>query len=150
MPFTYGELQAEMDMINRAYIEVMMGGDAKGRVFTFPIPTYNMTPDFDWEHPNTDLLFEMTAKYGLPYFQNFARAHRSDRARPDVAATRWPGGLPCPARRREPDADTDAFPRQVDGTRSYSRHRVRGRRLHGEAIQCSGIAGAREALFRGL
>jgi len=71
MPFTYGELQAEMDMINRAYIEVMMAGDAKGRVFTFPIPTYNMTPDFDWDHPNSDMLFEMTAKYGLPYFQNF-------------------------------------------------------------------------------
>ena len=71
MPFTYGELQAEMDMINRAYIEVMMEGDAKGRVFTFPIPTYNITDDFPWDHPNTDLLFEMTAKYGLPYFQNF-------------------------------------------------------------------------------
>ena len=71
MPFTYGELQAEMDMINRAYIDVMMTGDALGRVFTFPIPTYNITPDFDWDHPNTDLLFEMTAKYGLPYFQNF-------------------------------------------------------------------------------
>src|SRR5665647_1107558 len=69
--FTYGDLQAEMDMINRAYIEVMMAGDAKGRVFTFPIPTYNMTPDFDWDHPNSDMLFEMTAKYGLPYFQNF-------------------------------------------------------------------------------
>ncbi len=71
MPFTYGELQAEMDMINRAYIEVMMAGDAKGRVFTFPIPTYNITKDFPWESPNADLLFEMTAKYGLPYFQNF-------------------------------------------------------------------------------
>lgn len=71
MPFSYGDLQAEMDMINRAYIEVMMAGDAKGRAFTFPIPTYNITPDFDWDHPNTDLLFEMTAKYGLPYFQNF-------------------------------------------------------------------------------
>ena len=71
MPFTYGELQTEMDMVNRAYIEVMMAGDAKGRVFTFPIPTYNMTPDFDWNHPNSALLFEMTAKYGLPYFQNF-------------------------------------------------------------------------------
>ncbi len=69
--FTYGELQAEMDMINRAYIEVMMEGDADGRVFTFPIPTYNMTRDFDWESPNAKLLFEMTAKYGLPYFQNF-------------------------------------------------------------------------------
>ena len=71
MPFAYGELQPEMDMVNRAYIEVMMAGDAKGRVFTFPIPTYNMTPDFEWDHPNSTLLFEMTAKYGLPYFQNF-------------------------------------------------------------------------------
>ncbi len=71
MPFNYGDLQFEMDLINRAYIEVMMEGDAKGRVFTFPIPTYNITPDFDWHHPNTELLFEMTAKYGLPYFQNF-------------------------------------------------------------------------------
>lgn len=70
-PFTYGELQAEMDMINRAYIEVMMKGDAKGRVFTFPIPTYNMTPDFDWDSPNALRLFDMTARYGLPYFQNF-------------------------------------------------------------------------------
>ncbi len=71
MPFAYGDLQAEMDMINRAYIEVMMQGDAKGRAFTFPIPTYNITRDFDWAHPNTERLFEMTAKYGLPYFQNF-------------------------------------------------------------------------------
>jgi len=69
--FTYGDLQAEMDMVNRAYIDVMMGGDAAGRVFTFPIPTYNITKDFDWEHPNCEALFEMTAKYGLPYFQNF-------------------------------------------------------------------------------
>ncbi|WP_353149827.1 ribonucleoside triphosphate reductase [Pollutimonas bauzanensis] len=69
--FTYGELQAEMDMINRAYIEIMMAGDAKGRVFTFPIPTYNITEDFDWYSPNAELLFEMTARYGLPYFQNF-------------------------------------------------------------------------------
>lgn len=69
--FTYGELQTEMDMINRAYIEVMTKGDAKGRVFTFPIPTYNITHDFPWESENADLLFEMTAKYGLPYFQNF-------------------------------------------------------------------------------
>ena len=71
MPFTYGELQAEMDLINRAYIEVMTAGDAKGRVFTFPIPTYNITPDFPWESENAGLLFTMTAKYGLPYFQNF-------------------------------------------------------------------------------
>ncbi len=71
MPFTYGELQEEMDMINRAYIEVMTTGDAKGRVFTFPIPTYNMTPDFPWESENAERLFAMTARYGLPYFQNF-------------------------------------------------------------------------------
>jgi len=71
MPFSYGDLQEEMDMINRAYIDVMMAGDAKGRVFTFPIPTYNITEDFDWHSPNAELLFEMTAKYGLPYFQNF-------------------------------------------------------------------------------
>lgn len=71
MPFTYGELQAEMDMINRAYIEVMIKGDAKGRVFTFPIPTYNITPDFDWTSENATRLFDMTARYGLPYFQNF-------------------------------------------------------------------------------
>ena len=70
-PFTYGELQAEMDLINRAYIAVMTAVDAKGRVFTFPIPTYNITKDFDWAHPNTEALFEMTARYGLPYFQNF-------------------------------------------------------------------------------
>ncbi|MBQ8677078.1 MAG: ribonucleoside triphosphate reductase [Alphaproteobacteria bacterium] len=70
-PFTYGELQEEMHMINKAYMEVMMKGDIKGRPFTFPIPTYNMTPDFPWEDENTELLFEMTAKYGLPYFQNF-------------------------------------------------------------------------------
>lgn len=69
--FTYGDLQAEMDTINRAYIEVMMEGDADGRVFTFPIPTYNMTKDFDWESDNARALFDMTAKYGLPYFQNF-------------------------------------------------------------------------------
>ena len=71
MPFTYGDLQAEMDLINRAYIEVMSAGDAKGRVFTFPIPTYNITADFPWESENAQRLFEMTAKYGLPYFQNF-------------------------------------------------------------------------------
>ena len=71
MPFTYGDLKPEMDMINRAYIEIMTEGDANGRLFTFPIPTYNITPDFPWDDKNSDLLFEMTAKYGLPYFQNF-------------------------------------------------------------------------------
>lgn len=71
MPFSYGDLQLEMDMINRAYIEVMAAGDSKNRVFTFPIPTYNITRDFDWESENAQLLFDMTARYGLPYFQNF-------------------------------------------------------------------------------
>ncbi|HPO06183.1 MAG TPA: ribonucleoside triphosphate reductase, partial [Candidatus Gracilibacteria bacterium] len=69
--YTFGELQKEMDMINKAYLMIMTKGDARGRIFTFPIPTYNITPDFNWEGENTDLLFEMTAKYGLPYFQNF-------------------------------------------------------------------------------
>jgi len=74
MPFAYGDLAPEMAMINRAYIEVMTAGDAKGRVFTFPIPTYNITRDFDWDSPNAGLLFAMTAKYGLPYFQNFVNS----------------------------------------------------------------------------
>ncbi|MEE1651813.1 ribonucleoside triphosphate reductase [Brachybacterium sp. J144] len=69
--FAYGDLQAEMDLINRAFLEVMSGGDADGRAFTFPIPTYNITPDFDWEGENVEAIFAMTAKYGLPYFQNF-------------------------------------------------------------------------------
>ena len=69
--FTYGDLQAEMDLVNRAFIEVMSRGDADGRPFTFPIPTYNITRDFDWESENTRALFDMTARYGLPYFQNF-------------------------------------------------------------------------------
>jgi ribonucleoside-triphosphate reductase len=71
MPFKYGDLELEMELINRAYIEVMTTGDAKGRVFTFPIPTYNVTHDFPWDSKIADALFEMTAKYGLPYFQNF-------------------------------------------------------------------------------
>ena len=74
MPFAYGDLQTEMDLINRAYIDVMTTGDAKGRVFTFPIPTYNITKDFPWESENAQLLFDMTAKYGLPYFQNFVNS----------------------------------------------------------------------------
>lgn len=67
----YGELQAEMDLINRAFIAVLTEGDADGRPFTFPIPTYNITRDFDWDSENAQALFTMTAKYGLPYFQNF-------------------------------------------------------------------------------
>jgi len=69
--FTFGELQKEMDVINAAFIEVMTNGDAKGRTFTFPIPTYNVGKDFKWEDPKNLPLFEMTAKYGTPYFQNF-------------------------------------------------------------------------------
>jgi anaerobic ribonucleoside-triphosphate reductase len=68
---TYGDYQAEMDMINRAFLELMVAGDLHGRVFTFPIPTYNLTDDFDWDSPNARLLFEATAKYGIPYFQNY-------------------------------------------------------------------------------
>ena len=75
--FTYGDLQEEMDTINRAFIAVMSRGDSLGRVFTFPIPTYNITKDFPWEHPNTAPLFEMTAKYGIPYFQNFVNSDLS-------------------------------------------------------------------------
>lgn len=71
MPFSYGDLQPEMDLINRAFIEVMAGGDTNGRIFTFPIPTYNITEDFPWECENAERLFAMTATYGLPYFQNF-------------------------------------------------------------------------------
>lgn len=71
MPFTYGDLQKEMDLINKAYIEVMGEGDLKGRVFTFPIPTYNICSDFPWDSDNATALFALTAKYGLPYFQNF-------------------------------------------------------------------------------
>jgi len=71
---TYRDFQGEMDTINRAFAEVMMQGDAKGRVFTFPIPTYNITADFDWDNPNLDLIWKMTGKYGTPYFSNFVNS----------------------------------------------------------------------------
>ena len=71
---TFKEFKKEMDMFNRAFLEVMLDGDAKGRVFTFPIPTYNITKDFDWDNPNLDLLWEITAKYGIPYFANFVNS----------------------------------------------------------------------------
>ena len=74
---TYGEFQNEMDLINRAFAEVMMEGDAKGRVFTFPIPTYNITKDFDWDNPNLEMLWQMTGKYGIPYFSNFVNSDMS-------------------------------------------------------------------------
>jgi len=69
--FTYGDCRSEMDMINKAFIQLMLEGDANGRGFAYPIPTYNITRDFDWDSPNAKLLFEMTAKFGTPYFQNF-------------------------------------------------------------------------------
>lgn len=68
---TYKEFQPELDLFNEAFLQVMSEGDAKGRVFTFPIPTYSITKEFDWENPNMDGLWEMTAKYGVPYFSNF-------------------------------------------------------------------------------
>jgi len=71
---TYGDFQAEMDMFNKAFLEVMIEGDAKGRVFTFPIPTYNITKDFEWDNPNLNYLWEATAKYGIPYFSNFVNS----------------------------------------------------------------------------
>ena len=74
---TYSDFQIEMDMINRAFAEVMMEGDAKGRVFTFPIPTYNITKDFDWDNPALELILRMTGKYGIPYFSNFVNSNMS-------------------------------------------------------------------------
>lgn len=67
----YSDYQKEMDMINKAFLETMLEGDAQGRIFSFPIPTYNITKSFNWDSPNVDLLLKATAKYGLPYFQNF-------------------------------------------------------------------------------
>jgi ribonucleoside-triphosphate reductase len=69
--FTYKDCQTEMDMINKAFMEVMVEGDAKGNIFTFPIPTYNLTKDFNWDNENANILFDLTAKYGAPYFQNY-------------------------------------------------------------------------------
>jgi len=74
---TYADFQPEMDLINKAFAEVMMEGDAKGRVFTFPIPTYNITADFDWENPNLEMIWKMTGKYGIPYFSNFVNSDMS-------------------------------------------------------------------------
>ncbi len=72
MDFTYGDCKKEMDMVNKAFIEIMIEGDANGRGFQYPIPTYSITRDFDWsETENNKLLFEMTAKYGTPYFSNY-------------------------------------------------------------------------------
>ena len=73
----YGDYQAEMSLLNTAFLEVMSEGDAKGRVFTFPIPTYNITPEFDWDAPGLERLWEVTAKYGIPYFANFVNSDMS-------------------------------------------------------------------------
>ena len=74
---TYADFQGEMNMINQAFAEVMMEGDARGRVFTFPIPTYNITADFDWDNPNLEMIWKMTGKYGIPYFSNFVNSDMS-------------------------------------------------------------------------
>ncbi len=74
---TYGEFQEELNLFNKAFLEVMAEGDAKGRVFTFPIPTYSITRDFDWDNPLMEGLWEMTAKYGVPYFSNFVNSDMS-------------------------------------------------------------------------
>jgi len=74
MDATYGEFQEEMDLFNRAFCEVMMSGDASGRIFSFPIPTYNITAGFDWDNPRYEPIWEMTAKYGIPYFSNFVNS----------------------------------------------------------------------------
>ncbi|NLN93253.1 MAG: ribonucleoside triphosphate reductase [Candidatus Hydrogenedens sp.] len=73
----YGDYQHEMTLLNSAFLEVLAEGDAKGRVFSFPIPTYNITPDFDWERPGLDQLWEVTARYGIPYFANFINSDMS-------------------------------------------------------------------------
>jgi ribonucleoside-triphosphate reductase (formate) len=77
LELVYGEFQPEMDMINEAFAEVMMEGDAKGRVFTFPIPTYNLTKNFDWDNPRLDKIWKMTGKYGIPYFSNYINSDMS-------------------------------------------------------------------------
>ena len=77
MDKTYGEFQAEMDLFNMAFCDVMMEGDSKGRVFTFPIPTINVTKDFDWESPVIEKIMEITCKYGIPYFSNYINSDLS-------------------------------------------------------------------------
>ncbi|MCK5708267.1 MAG: ribonucleoside triphosphate reductase [Candidatus Aureabacteria bacterium] len=74
---TYKEFQKEMDLFNKAFLEVLLQGDAKGRVFSFPIPTYNITKDFDWNNPQMDILWKVAGKYGIPYFSNFMNSDMS-------------------------------------------------------------------------
>lgn len=97
---TYGDYQKEMNMLNKAFCEVMMEGDAKGRIFTFPIPTYNITKDFDWQSKELTPLWKMTAKYGIPYFANFVNSDMNPedtrsmccRLRLDIEQVRRRGG----------------------------------------------------------
>lgn len=97
---TYGEFQSEMDMFNKAFCEVMMGGDRDGRIFTFPIPTINITKTFDWDSPVMDSIMDMTCKYGTPYFANYVNSDLSEedaismccRLRLDVRELRKRGG----------------------------------------------------------
>ncbi len=97
---TYGDYQKEMNMLNKAFCEVMMEGDAKGRIFTFPIPTYNITKDFDWQSKELAPLWKMTAKYGIPYFANFVNSDMNPedtrsmccRLRLDIEQVRRRGG----------------------------------------------------------
>ncbi len=99
-PETYGEFQAQMDLFNRAFLEVMIEGDARGRVFTFPIPTYNITADLDWNDPRLEPLWKATARYGIPYFANFVNSALSPddarsmccRLRLDIRSLRHRGG----------------------------------------------------------
>jgi ribonucleoside-triphosphate reductase len=74
MDSTYGDYQAEVTLLNRAFAEVMLEGDASGSLFSFPIPTYNITPGFDWDCPDYECIWQMTAKYGIPYFSNFVNS----------------------------------------------------------------------------
>jgi ribonucleoside-triphosphate reductase len=100
MPETYGEFQAEMDLFNTAFCDVMLEGDSKGRVFTFPIPTINVTKDFNWDSPVVDKFMEITCKYGIPYFSNYINSDLSPedalsmccRLRLDTAQLRKRGG----------------------------------------------------------
>jgi len=76
--FKFKDFQDEVDIVNRAFLEIMLEGDAKGNPFTFPIPTYNVTSNFPWNSPNSDLIFELTAKFGLPYFMNYINSQNSE------------------------------------------------------------------------
>jgi len=101
---TYGDFQREIGMLNRAFAEVMLEGDAKGRVFTFPIPTYNITKDFDWANPELEPLWAMTARYGIPYWANFVSSDmKPEDARTSPGSTRVTQAHGRTVRSRSPD-----------------------------------------------